>query len=149
MRLSFATGESVLADLLDDEAPQVCRLVWELLPVEHKALHGMYSGSEVFVLLDTAVPAPAENLVQLALPGEILFFYDPGTGATGARKPVSEICIVYDRGVTLRAHEGVPAWTALFARIPGDWKHDWQPFQQACRRVRREGPQVLRMERAG
>jgi hypothetical protein len=147
IRLSFTSGESVLADLLDEEAPEVCRMVWERLPLDHKLLHGMYSGAEVFALLDDARPAPAENMVHLALPGEILYFYDPGTGATGARKPVAEICLAYDRGVMLRGHEGVPAWASLFARIPGDWKHDWKPFQQACRRVRREGPQVLRIER--
>lgn len=64
----LATGESVLAEMLDDEAPEVCRLVWDLLPVEGKVLHGMYSGAEVFLLLDKAVPHPPENLCQLPLP---------------------------------------------------------------------------------
>jgi hypothetical protein len=150
IRLTFvSTGESAAADLLDEEAPEVCRLVWEMLPIEHKVIHGMYSGAEVFALLEEARPAPAENLVQLPLPGEILYFYDPGTGATGGRKPAAEICIVYGRGVTLRAHEGVPAHASLFARIPGDWKHDWVPFAQACRRARWEGPHVLRIEKLG
>ncbi len=34
-----------------------------------------------------------------------------------------------------------PTYASLFARIPGDWKHDWVPFANACRRVRWEGPQ--------
>jgi hypothetical protein len=148
LRLTFpASGESVLADLLDDEAPGVCALVWGLLPVEAKAIHGMYSGAEIFALVDQPQPAPAENLVQLPLPGEILYFYDPGAGATGAKKPVGEIVVVYGRGVTLRAHEGVPTHCALCARIPGDWKSDWPEFAQACRKVRWEGPQILRIER--
>jgi len=148
IRLTFvSTGESVIAEMLNEEAPGVCRLVWDLLPIEHKVIHGMYSGAEVFALLDNPQPAPAENLTQLPLPGEILYFYDPGAGATGARKPAGEICIVYGRGVTLRAHEGVPTYASLFARIPGDWKHDWVPFAQACRRARWEGPQVLRIEK--
>ena len=63
IRLTYvATGESVVAELLDDEAPEVCRLVWEMLPVEGKTLHGMYSGAEVFVLLDKPVQHPPENL---------------------------------------------------------------------------------------
>ena len=63
LRLTLvATGESVVAELLDDEAPEVCRTVWDLLPVEGKVLHGMYSGAEVFLLLDQAVPHPPENL---------------------------------------------------------------------------------------
>ena len=75
IRLTFvSTGQSVVAELLDDEAPEVCRLVWDLLPVEGKALHGMYSGAEIFLLLDTPVPHPPENLCQLPLPGELLLF---------------------------------------------------------------------------
>ena len=140
------TGESALADLLDAEAPGTCELVWNRLPVEQKALHGMYSGAEVFALIENPEPAPAENLVQLPLPGELLYFYDEGRGAAGARKPVGEICFVYGRGVVLRGHEGVPVHASLFARVPGDWKHDWTAFAAACRRCRWEGPQRLRLE---
>ena len=147
--LTFAnTGESVTADLLDAEAPGVCGLLWDRLPVEEKAIHGMYSGAEVFTLLDAAPAPPPENLVQLPFPGELLYFYDEGRSAVGSRKPVGEICVVYGRGVILRGHEGVPVHATLFARIPGDWKHDWTAFAQACRRCRWEGPQVLRIERA-
>ncbi len=149
IRLTFvSTGESVTAEMLDDEAPGTCKLVWDLLPLEKKVIHGMYSGAEAFMLLDDPKPAPAENLTQLPLPGEILYFYDPGVGVTGGKKPAAEICIVYGRGVTLRAHEGAPTHGSLFARIPGDWKYDWVPFAQACRRARWEGPHVLRIERA-
>lgn len=149
IRLTFVnTGESVLAEMLDDEAPGVCRHIWELLPVESKVIHGMYSGAEVFVLLDNPQPAPTENLAQLPLPGELLYFYDNSRGVVGGKNPVAEIVLVYGRGVVLRAHEGVPTHCSLFARIPGDWKYDWVDFAQACRRARREGPQVLRIERA-
>ncbi len=148
IRLTFLPGgETVAAEMLDDEAPDTCRLVWDLLPVEQKVIHGMYSGAEVFALLENPLPAAAENQVQLPLPGEILYFYDPGRGATGGRKAAAEICIVYGRGVTLRAHEGVPTYANLFARLPGDWKYDWVAFAQACRRARWEGPQRLRIER--
>ena len=148
IRLSFpATGEFLFAELLEDEAPNICRIVWEMLPVETKTVHGMYSGAEIFAMVDKPQPAPAENLVQLPLPGEILYFYDTGTGTVGARKPVGEIVVVYGRGVILRAHEGVPAHCALFARIPGDWKYDWTEFAAECRKCRWEGPQVLRIER--
>src|ERR1043165_4272092 len=100
LRLAFpATGESVLAELLDDEAPGVCALIWDSLPIEGQTIHGMYSGAEVFVMLEHPQPAPAENLCQLPLPGELLYFHDPGTGAVGAKKPAGELVIVYGRGV--------------------------------------------------
>jgi hypothetical protein len=140
------SGESAVAELLCEDAPETCETIWRRLPLEAKAIHGMYSGSEVFTMVeDPPRPAP-ENLVQLPLPGELLYFFDPGAGAVGARKPVGEICLVYGRGVVLRGHEGVPTHASLFARIPGDWKHDWTAFAQACRRCRWEGPKVLRME---
>src|SRR3954471_17185476 len=149
LRLTFVTtDESVIAEMLDDEASQVCEYVWSLLPVETKVIHGMYSGAEVFAMVDNPQSAPAQNMVQLPLPGEVLYFYDPSTGAVGAKKPVAEIVLVYGRGVVLRAHEGVPTQCALFARIPGDWKYDWVNFAKECRKARWEGPQVLRFERA-
>jgi len=149
IRLTFpATAESVLAEMLEDEAPNVCQHVWDLLPVETKVIHGMYSGAEVFAMLDNPRAAANENMVQLPLPGELLYFYDPSVGAVGARKPVAEIVLAYGRGVVLRAHEGVPTHCALFARIPGDWKYDWLNFAKECRKARWEGPQLLRIERA-
>ena len=148
LKLTYpATGETVSADLLEDEAPELCDLIWSRLPEESKAIHGMYSGAEVFILIANAPRNPGENMLQLPLPGELLYFYDEGRGATGARKPVGEICLVYGRGVVLRAHEGIPTQASLFARIPGDWKYDWTAFALACRRCRWEGPQVLRIER--
>jgi hypothetical protein len=149
IRLTFVdAGASVLADMLDDESPEVCRLVWDLLPIETRVIHGMYSGAEVFALLDNPQPCPPEGLTQLPLPGEILYFYDESKNVTNARPAVAELCIVYNRGVVLRGPEGVPTHASLFARIPGDWKHDWTDFRDACRKARWEGPQLLRIERA-
>ena len=55
---------------------------WDLLPLEHDAIHGQYSGAEVFVKLATKDPAPAENLTQIPLPGELFYFFDPGENVT-------------------------------------------------------------------
>jgi Protein of unknown function (DUF3830) len=148
IRLTFpATGESVQAELLEDEAPGICKHIWSILPIEAKVIHGMYSGAEVFAMLEQPQPLPRENIVQLPLPGELLYFYDENIGAAGGRKPVAEVVLVYGRGVVLRAHEGIPTHCSLFGRIPGDWKYDWTAFALACRRARWEGPQVLRIER--
>ena len=91
IRLSFVnSGESVVADMLDEEAPEVCRIVWDLLPVEGEVLHGMYSGAEVFLLLDATVRQPPENLCQLPLPGELLLFTEGVNCLTlGAGVPAS------------------------------------------------------------
>ena len=87
IRLTFiATGESVVAELLDDEAPATCDLVWDLLPVEHDLFHGRWSGTEVFVVLDEAPEAPAERRCHLPLPGEILLLARRGQGRDQQRR---------------------------------------------------------------
>ncbi len=133
--------------MLDAEAPAVCHFVWDLLPLELPTVHGQYSGAEVFVLLADPQNVPAENQVHLPLPGEIFYFFDPGGTNTSGHDSQAEICIVYGRGVALRGPDGLPTFCSLFARIPGDWKHDWTNFAAACARVRRNGSQLLRIER--
>jgi hypothetical protein len=149
LRMTFVnSGESVIAEMLEDDAPTICDHIWSILPVEHKLIHGMYSGAEVFALLEQPKELPPENLCQLPLPGEVLYFFDGSSSVANSKKAISELCIVYNRGVVIRGPEGVPSYCSLFARIPGDWKHDWKEFQQACRRARWEGPQLIRIERA-
>jgi hypothetical protein len=141
------SGESVIADMLDHEAPAICQHVWDSLPIEHKVVNGMYSGAEVYMLLDKAKELPMQNICQLPLPGEVFYFYDGSSSVANRKIPISEICFVYGRGVVFRGPEGVPTYCCLFARVPGDWKTDWLDFQNACRRVRNEGPEILRIER--
>ena len=121
IRLTWvASAESVVAEMLDDEAPQVCELIWQLLPVEHKSIHGQFSGAEVFVLLDKPQPAPPENLCQLPLPGELLYFFDPGGNVTSGTRVAAEICLIYNRGVVLRGPEGAPTHASLVTAKYGD-----------------------------
>ncbi len=147
LRLTLGTGQSVLADVLDEDAPATAALVWDRLPIEGPLIHGQFSGAEVFVMVDDPAVAPAENLVQLPLPGELLYFWEGTDNATSGPDPVAEVAFIYGRGVTLRQAEGVPTHLNLFARVPGDWKHDWQEFAAGCRAARRN-PTVLRIERA-
>lgn len=148
IRLTYPElNASIVADMLDDEAPQVCQIVWDMLPIEKKVLQGMYSGAEVFALLDKPVQHPPENICQLPLPGELLYFHDASHSVANSKKPIAEVVLVYNRGVVLRGPEGVPTYCSLFARIPGDWKYDWVEFREACRKVRLEGPKLLRIER--
>jgi hypothetical protein len=147
IRLTFTeTGESVIADLLDEAAPITAQHVWDRLPLESAAIHGQFSGKEIFVLLDDPVQLPRENLVQLPLPGELLYFYEGTESATGGPDPAEEVAFIYGRGVTLRQAEGAPTYLNLFARVPGDWLTDWTAFADACRRVRGARP-TLRIER--
>ena len=62
IRLTYLdTPGGVVAEMLDDEAPTICQHIWELLPLEKQTFHGLYSGREVFMLLDKPKPMPPEN----------------------------------------------------------------------------------------
>src|SRR2546428_9932896 len=101
IRLTFvSTGESVIAEMLEEEAPNICQHVWDLLPLEKVMIHGQYSGAEILALVEDIAAPAAENRVQIPLPGEICYFYEPGRSAAGRSAPVSEICVVYGRGVS-------------------------------------------------
>ena len=148
IKLTFVNSNiSVIAEMLEDEAPETCKLVWEMLPTENNLIHGRYSGAEVFILVEPPKIFHDENKTQLPLPGELLFWYDKGTAVTSNNKPVAEVLFVFNRGVTLRSAEGVPSHANLFARIPGDWKHDWEDFANACAKVRLNGTEPLLIEK--
>ena len=53
IKLTFVNSNiSVIAELMEDEAPETCKLVWEMLPIENNVIHGRYSGAEVFILVE-------------------------------------------------------------------------------------------------
>jgi hypothetical protein len=135
---------SATAELLEEAAPETCGFIWNRVPVEGKTVHGRYSGAEIFVFCDPPTPLKPENQVNLPLPGEILYYYQPGGVYAGSPDPFAEICVIYDRNVQLRGAGGVPTFASLFARLSGDWS----AFADACKRVRYEGPKLLRITRA-
>lgn len=137
-------GVSAVADLLEEEAPQTCALVWEGLPVEGRLIHGMYSGPELFVVLPGFPAVATENQVQRALPGDVGYWHNDAGIHASAPREVAELVFVYDRGVSIKGSDGSDSWVNLFARIR---THQAQEFLATCKRSRREGPWTLRVER--
>jgi hypothetical protein len=135
---------SATAELLEDSAPETCRFIWEHLPAEGQTIHGMYSGREVFILVDPPTPVKPENLVHSPLPGDILYFYQEGGIFVDAPDSYAEICIIYGRSVQLKGEGGVPSFCSLFAHLVGDWTS----FAAVSGRVRYDGPKLLRISRA-
>jgi len=134
---------SVTAELLEEAAPATIARVLEQLPIEGRAVHGMYSGPEVFVRADAVGPCPPENQVHRALPGDVCYWWNAGGEKQMAREPAGEILYIYDRGAAITGPEGQPTWANLFARVTGDLAE----FAAASRRVRLEGGRFLRIER--
>ena len=135
---------SAVADLLDERAPRTCELVWQRLPLQGSLMHGMYSGPELFIMLDGFPGVGAENQVSRPVTGDIGYFHqDAGLYATSPNE-VAELVYVYDRGVSIKAAEGHDGWVNLFAQLRLDGAEE---FLAASKRVRREGPLTLRIER--
>ena len=137
----------MVAEMLDDEAPRICQLVWYMLPVENELMHGRYSGMEVFMLRDEYQPAADEKNTQLPLPGQIPYWSDAGMSVIGDNWSITEILFAFGRGVTFRGAERVPSFANCFARIPGDWKYDWVDFTQDCGRIRTQATQAFWIQR--
>jgi hypothetical protein len=133
-----------VADLLDDEAPRTCELIWDRLPVEGRLVHGMYSGPELFIVLPGSPGVVAEHQVQRALPGDVGYWHNPAGLHASAPEEVAELVFVYDRGASIKGSDGSDSWINLFARIRTDEAGE---FLAACKRSRTDGPWTLRVER--
>ena len=135
---------SAVADLLEDRAPRTCELVWERLPIEGRLIHGMYSGPELFVILDGFSGVGPENQVSRPLPGDIGYFHQEAGLYASSPHEVAELVYVYDRGAAIKGADGHDSWVNLFARLRPDGA---EAFLAASQRARREGPFTLRVER--
>ena len=137
-------GATATADLLEERAPKTCDAIWERLPIEGRLIHGMYSGPELFVVLDEGPATPPENQVHLPLPGDVGYFHHDSGLYAQAPHAVSELVFIYGRGVSIKGPEGVDHYVSLFAQLRLE---ESPAFLAACRRVRRQGPLTLRVER--
>jgi hypothetical protein len=134
---------TAVADLLEDRAPRTCDLIWRRLPLEGRLVHGMYSGPELFILLEGFPGVGPENQVSRPLPGDVGYFHqEAGLYATSPHE-VAELVYVYDRGAAIKGAEGHDSWVNLFARLRPDGA---EAFLAASKRARREGPFTLRIE---
>jgi hypothetical protein len=134
---------SVAAELDEERAPRTVQHIWDHLPIEGRTVHGMYSGPEVFVRADHLGPVAAENQVHRALPGDVCYWWHAGGTEHTAPQDAGEILFIYGRGAAIMGPDGQPTWANLFARITVDA----EAFYAEARRVRTEGPRVLRIER--
>lgn len=130
------------ARLLHDRAPETCSAVWDALPASGLARHGIYSGSEVYLVLPAILAAPREHATTIVGPGDVGFLTVEKGSGYGVEEGYSEICVFYDLDATPSMPEG-PIAVNVFARL-----HDADPFLAVCRRMRLEGAKSLEIARA-
>jgi hypothetical protein len=130
------------ARLLREQAPETCTAVWDALPASGLARHGIYSGSEVYLVLPTLLTAPREHATTIVGAGDVGFLTVEKGSGYGIEEGYSEVCWFYDLDATPSMPEG-PIAVNVFARLD-----DTGAFFAACRRMRMEGAKRLEITRA-
>jgi len=147
LRISFSDSEAVaVADLLDDDCPNTCTSLWDMLPLHLNAIHDIWSGHLVLGHLDSKVVLPPENvLTYIPVPGDIYYYYRPPNyfrGSPYGRVESAEIGFVYDRDTRPQGPRG-PESVNLFARIT-DGLDD---FAKVCENMIYRGQKDLLIEK--
>ena len=147
IRISFPNdGASATADLLEDDAPNTCDALWDLLPLRVRAVHDIWSGHQVVAHLDKSVVLQPENvLTYLPMPGDIFYYYRPThyfRGAPYGRTESAELGIVYDRDSRPQGPRG-PEAVNLFANISSALDQ----FAKACEDMIYRGQKEILIER--
>jgi Protein of unknown function (DUF3830) len=130
------------ARLLGEQAPETCSAVWDALPASGLARHGIFSGSEVYLILPELLTAPRENATTIVGAGDVGFLTVEKGSGYGIEESYSEVCWFYDLDATPSMPEG-PIAVNVFARL-----HDADAFIAACRRMRLEGAKSVEIVRA-
>ena len=130
------------ARLLREQAPETCAQVWEALPASGLARHGIYSGSEVYLILPELLAPPREHATTIVGTGDVGFLTVEKGSGYGIEESYSEVCWFYDLDATPSMPEG-PIAVNVFARL-----HDADAFVALCRRMRLEGAKALEIVQA-
>jgi len=99
IRLTFPeSGQTVIADLQDQAAPDTCEAIWELLaePLRGPVNHARGIGPEIYVMLPALPQVPEENMTVFPVPGDLLFYHYVGQLPRG--EVIYDIGMYYDRG---------------------------------------------------
>lgn len=134
-------GVGAFAEMLWEIAPQTCQAIGEVLPVRGLARHGIYSGSEVFLVLPEPLVLPKEHSTSIVGPGDVAFACFRAGTSYRLEEDLAEICWFYDRDARPSMAEG-PVPVNVFARL-----HDADPFFDVCRRMRVDGAKTIEIRR--
>ena len=134
-------GATASARLLREQAPETCRAVLDALPAAGAARHGIYSGSEVYLILPVLLAPPREHATTIVGPGDVGFLTVEKGSGYGIEEDYSEVCWFYDLDATPSMPEG-PIAVNVFAQL-----YDADAFYAVCRRMRLEGAKRVEIAR--
>lgn len=123
-------GARARARLLDELAPETCRLVRSQLPVSGPCGHVLLGGTACSVKIDPNVVAPDENQTGLLHTGDVMFIHYDARERHGFPEAESKIYWAYDRYCAPKtAGKMTPEFPNVFAQFEGDTSG----FFEACR----------------
>jgi len=131
--LSGAEQTIAVAELREDLAPKSCQALWDVLPVEGKAIHGRWGGSEVWMGLPPIKLTEYENETIFPAPGDILL--------VRIAPNVFDFAIFYGKGWCFGPTGFVPG--NHFATI----EKDLAGFAKGCEQVLQRGATRLTIQR--
>ena len=134
-------GVAASARLLREQAPETCGAVLDALPAVGSARHGIYSGSEVYLVLPALLGPPREHATTIVGPGDVGFLTVEKGSGYGIEEDYSEVCWFYDFDATPSMPEG-PIAVNVFARL-----YDADTFFAVCRSMRLEGAKRVEIAR--
>ena len=136
-------GAEAEVELLEKDAPRTCQFIWDHLPVSGDALHAIYSGPEVWMMMppESKMEGP-ENATAIMIPGDVAYAFLKGGIELGFPGDITQIAWYYGRGGSPRHPDG-PVPQNVFGRIVGDATK----FYDVCRRMPREGTKRVEVRR--
>jgi hypothetical protein len=114
----------------------------DALPAAGSARHGIFSGSEVYLVLPEILAPPREHATTIVGPGDVGFLTVEKGSGYGIEETYSEVCWFYDLDATPSMPEG-PIAVSIFARL-----YDADAFFAVCRSMRLEGAKRVEIARA-
>jgi hypothetical protein len=135
-------GVAASARLLAEQAPETCRAVLDALPAAGLARHGIYSGSEVYLVLPVLLAPPREHATTIVGPGDVGFLTVEKGSGYGIEEDYSEVCWFYDLDATPSMPEG-PIAVSVFAQL-----YEADAFFAVCRSMRLEAAKRVEIARA-
>jgi hypothetical protein len=152
IKLSFVKEHvSAIALLLEDNAPETCRCIWDLLqePLEQNAVHAMWTGRELSYPIpadkfpdNEGLKVPPENQTVIPVPGDLIWNAYAPYQWQGNPKPIYDFGIFYGRDSRLLLPVGWRPSNRFGCII-----ENLDPFAAVCARCQREGEKRIRLER--
>ena len=101
IKIEIENRLSVIAVLLDEQAPETCEKIWQSLPLQGKLMHGIVTGREVFLPLNNKLEILPENQTIYPIEGDLCYYYKPAhyvyLETPMAEREIEVISLVYGR----------------------------------------------------